>query len=82
MASAESIAIRCDKALAVLETELARLGVDVTPIPRLSRDKIMLRAIQLEALVGYVQQINALQVTALAGSTARRKPGRKPRKKS
>lgn len=57
MASAESIAIRCDKALATLESELSRLGVKVAPIPRLNRDKIMLRAIQLEALVGYVQQV-------------------------
>lgn len=75
MASAESIAIRCDKALATLEAELSRLGVKVAPIPRLNRDKIMLRAIQLEALLAYVQQVQKPESLPV---TAKRKP-RKPR---
>lgn len=50
MATLESMAIRSNAACDRIETALQALGVDFEPLPRLMRDREMLRAVQLEQL--------------------------------
>lgn len=57
MATLESMAIRSDAALLRIEKQLAALGVDVTPIPRLMRDREMLRCVQLEQVAALLETV-------------------------
>ncbi len=59
MASAESIAIACDQACERIE-DWARHNVSegLTPLPRLIRDREMLRKIQLETIADWLDRAN------------------------
>lgn len=59
MASKEATAIRCDRAIQNIEQLFEGLGVDVERLPRLHRDREILRAIQLEAIRDALAQVTA-----------------------
>lgn len=66
MATLESMAIRSDAACNRIEQKLAALGVDVTPIPRLMREREMLRTVQLETIAKLLDQLelSVIETTA------------------
>lgn len=58
MASLESMAIRCDMALAEIENVLGdMLGADLEAVPRVHRDREMLRVIQLEQIAKWLKEL-------------------------
>lgn len=69
MATQESMAIRANTACNRIETLLKGMGADVAPLPRLMRDREMLRCIQLEQIADMLEQIEP--VAAPEGKQAR-----------
>lgn len=57
MATLESMAIRSNTAIDRIEQQLAALGVDIEPLPRLNKDREMLRCIQLERIANALETI-------------------------
>lgn len=57
MATLESMAIRSNAAIDRIEQKLAALGVDVKPLPRLMREREMLRCVQLEHIAVLLEQV-------------------------
>lgn len=74
MATLESMAIRSDAACKRIEQKLAELGVQVTPIPRLMRDREMLRAVQLEQIAALLEQVKLPKSVAVKKVTTKRNP--------
>lgn len=64
MATQESMAIRANTACDRIETLLAGMGVEVAPLPRLNKDREMLRCLQLEQIAAMLEQA----VSPVAGS--------------
>lgn len=59
MASLEAIAIACDKSCKTIEQWLSDNGVDGVKIPRLHRDREILRKQQLEAIAENLPDVDS-----------------------
>lgn len=70
MATQESMAIRANTAVEEIEEAFAALGVEVTPLPRLMRDREMLRCVQLEQIAQTLKRIS-LPVASVADKSAK-----------
>lgn len=64
MATLESMAIRSNAACDRIEHYLTRLGVVSDPLPRIHREREMLRCIQLEAIADALSQVEGIGVNA------------------
>jgi hypothetical protein len=73
MATLESMAIRSDAALKRIEDKLTELGVQVAPIPRLMRDREMLRCNQLEQIAGLLESVELPQTEPVKPAFAKGK---------
>lgn len=63
MATSESMAIRCNAALDRIEAAITALqGNEVESLPRLNRDREMLRVIQLEQIANWLDEIVTVPV--------------------
>jgi hypothetical protein len=74
MATLESMAIRSDEAMAEIEAILGEMrGEAVEPLPRIDRDREMLRVIQLEGIAAWLREIQVLKPKTVK-TVMKRKP--------
>ena len=59
MATLESMAIRSNTALDRIEAKLSEMGIQLDALPRLHREREMLRCIQLEIIADALDKIEA-----------------------
>ena len=81
MASNESMAIRVNEALDRLEQAVTSMkGEAVEPLPRLHRDREMLRVIQLEALANWLEELASTSLSPTKAKIVRKRKA--PQKKA
>jgi hypothetical protein len=57
MATQESMAVRANAACDRIEAVLAALGAETAPLPRLMREREMLRCVQLERIADALEKV-------------------------